>query len=150
MGHADELVDIVDEHDRVLRVAPRQEMRTQRLRHRSVFVVVESSASDILVHRRADHKDIWPGRWDLAAGGVVAAGEGYDVAAVRELHEELGIEAVALERLGRGIYEDSDVSEVATVYRARWDGPIRFADGAPMNGFVTAADLDRLLNQTPR
>ncbi len=125
----DELVDEVDVHDRVVRTVSRQEMRAQRLRHRSVFIVVQSTSGDVLVHRRADHKDVWPGRWDLAAGGVVTSGETYDAAAVRELAEELGIEGVALERLGRGTYDDADVSEVTVVYRVRWDGPVRFADG---------------------
>ncbi len=129
MGSADELVDIVDEHDRVVRVATRREMRVGRLRHRTVFVVVTSSSGDVLVHRRADHKDVWPGRWDLAAGGVLASGETYDDGAVRELAEELGIEDVALERLGAGTYEDADVAEIAVVYRVRWDGRVRFADG---------------------
>ena len=45
----------------------------------------------LLVHRRADDKDVWPGRWDLAVGGVVAAGEDYDTAAVREVAEEIGV-----------------------------------------------------------
>jgi len=129
MASADELVDEVDEHDRVVRVVTRREMRAGRLRHRTAFVVVESSAGDVLVHRRAEHKDIWPGRWDFAAGGVLAAGEGYDRAAVRELAEELGITDVALQRLGRGSYEDDEVAEIATVYRAVWDGPVRFDDG---------------------
>ena len=129
MGSADELVDIVDEHDRVVRVATRREMREGRLRHRTVFVAVVSSSGDLLVHRRSDHKDVWPGRWDLAAGGVLAAGESYDDGAVRELAEELGIEDVAFERLGTGTYGDADVAEIATVYRVRWDGRVRFADG---------------------
>lgn len=129
MGSADELVDIVDEQDRVVRVASRREMRSGRLRHRTVFVVVVAASGDVLVHRRADHKDVWPGRWDLAAGGVLASGETYDDGAVRELAEELGIEGVAFERLGSGTYEDADVAEIATVYRVRWDGRVRFADG---------------------
>ena len=129
MGSADERVDVVDEHDVVTGMATRREMRAGRLRHRTVFIVVMSSAGDVLVHCRADHKDVWPGRWDLAAGGVLAAGELYDEGAVRELAEELGIVDVALERLGRGAYEDADVAELATVYRARWDGPVHFADG---------------------
>lgn len=129
MGSADELVDVVDEQDRVLRVVTRREMRAQRLRHRTVFIAVVNSAGDVLVHRRADHKDVWPGRWDLAAGGVLASGEGYDHGAVRELAEELGIVDVALQRLGKGGYEDTDVAELATVYRAQWDGPVHFADG---------------------
>ena len=129
MGAADELVDVVDEHDRVLHVVSRREMRDERLRHRTVFIAVTNSSGDVLVHRRADHKDVWPGRWDLAAGGVLAAGELYDEGAVRELAEELGIVGVPLQRLGRGAYEDADVAEIATVYRALWDGPVRFADG---------------------
>jgi isopentenyldiphosphate isomerase len=129
MGSADELVDVVDEHDRVLRVVTRAEMRAGRLRHRTVFIAVVNASGDVLAHRRADHKDVWPGRWDLAAGGVLAAGELYDEGAVRELAEELGITDVALERLGSGTYEDDDVAEIATVYRARWDGPVHFADG---------------------
>ena len=129
MASADELVDVVDEHDVVTAVVTRSEMRSQRLRHRTVFIAVTNPSGDVLVHRRADHKDVWPGRWDLAAGGVLASGETYDGGAVRELAEELGIGDVAFERLGSGVYEDADVAEIATVYRVRWDGPVRFADG---------------------
>ncbi len=144
MGSPDELVDEVDADDRVLRTVTRAEMRSQRLRHRSVFVVVQSSADDVLVHRRADHKDVWPGRWDLAAGGVVSSGESYDGAAVRELAEELGIVDVPIERLGRGAYDDGDVSEVAAVYRVRWDGPVHFADGEVAEVcWVTLEELQR-------
>lgn len=144
MASADELVDEVDEHDRVVRVVTRREMRSGRLRHRTAFIVVESSAGDVLVHRRAEHKDIWPGRWDLAAGGVLASGEGYDAGAVRELAEELGISDVALQRLGRGSYEDDDVAEIATVYRTIWDGPVRFADGEVAEArWMTRAELWR-------
>ena len=60
---------------------------------------------------------------------MLASGETYDGGAVRELAEELGIGDVAFERLGSGVYEDADVAEIATVYRVRWDGPVRFADG---------------------
>lgn len=135
MGSAEEPVDLVDENDVVIGVLTRREMRAQRARHRTVFIVVRSSAGHVLVHRRADHKDVWPGRWDLAAGGVVGSGEMYDEAAVRELAEELGIEGVALRRLGRGAYQDAEVAEIAVVYTADWDGPVRFADGE-----VTAAE----------
>ena len=48
---------------------------------------------------------------------------------MRELAEELGIADVPLQRLGQGAYEDAEVAEIATVYRALWDGPVRFADG---------------------
>ena len=150
MGSPDELVDEVDADDRVLRTVTRAEMRSRRLRHRSVFVVVQSSTDEVLVHRRAEHKDVWPGRWDLAAGGVVSSGESYDDAAVRELAEELGIVDVPVERLGRGSYDDADVSEVTVVYRVRWDGRIRFADGEVIEvRWMTLADLQRAAGRRP-
>ncbi len=124
----DELVDIVDAHDRVVATVPRHEMRSRRLRHRAVFVVVTSPGGELLVHRRSDGKDIWPGRWDIAAGGVVTAGETYDDAARRELREEVGIDA-SLIPIGGGEYRDADVDLVARCYRVVHDGPIRFVDG---------------------
>ena len=123
-----ELVDVVHEHDQIIATVTRAEMRRANLRHRGVAVIVLHGDGRLLIHRRADTKDVWPGRWDLAAGGVVAAGEDYDEAARRELAEELGI-AADLEVLGTSDYSDADVSVVAHVYLARHDGPVTFADG---------------------
>src|SRR4051812_16391315 len=92
-GAADELVDVVDEHGQVIDVVARRRMRAENLRHRAVFVAILSTDGRVLVHRRADHKDVWPGRWDLAIGGVVVAGEGWDDAARREVAEEIGVDA---------------------------------------------------------
>jgi 8-oxo-dGTP pyrophosphatase MutT (NUDIX family) len=59
--------------------------------------------------------------------GVVAAGEAWELAAARELAEELGISA-ELAYLGEGSFEDDDVREVARIYQARTEGPFEFAD----------------------
>src|ERR1043165_747007 len=88
-----ELVDVVDEHDIVVDTVSRADMRADNLRHRAVYLAVISSRGELLVHQRSPHKDVWPSYWDVAAGGVVTAGESYDVAARRELQEELGITA---------------------------------------------------------
>jgi isopentenyldiphosphate isomerase len=129
MATADELVDVVDEQNNVIAVARRGEIRGGRLRHRAVFVLVRSSTGDVLIHRRADHKDVWPGWWDLAAGGVVNSGEDYASAAERELAEELGVTGVPLTLLAIGAYEDDDVAEISAVYTVMWDGPVQFSDG---------------------
>ena len=126
---AGELVEVVEEDGRVLETVTRAEMRRRRLRHRTVFVaVVDPDDRRLLVHRRAEWKDTAPGWWDIAFGGVVAAGEAWDDAAARELEEEAGVRA-PLEPLGMGTYEDDAVAEVCRVYRARSDGPFTFADG---------------------
>jgi isopentenyldiphosphate isomerase len=145
VGSADEPVEVVDEQGRVIRIVRRAEMRAGRLRHRTVFIAMLSTDGRLLVHRRADDKDVWPSRWDLAAGGVVAVGEAWDDAARRELAEELGVEGVELESLGVARYEDADVAIVGHIYLARSDGPFRFADGEVTEArFVTRAELDAL------
>ncbi len=131
---ADDPVEVVDDDDRVIAVVTRAEMRRSRLKHRCVFVAVRSTDGRVLVHRRADDKDLWPGRWDLAVGGVVAAGESYDDAAARELAEELGVRAV-LRPLGAGAYRDADVDLLARVYTAVHDGEVVWA------GFVPVAEV---------
>jgi len=137
---------VVDADDVVVATVPRAIMRRQRLRHRVTFVVVRSSDGRVLVHRRSDDKDVWPGRWDVAVGGVVTAGEGYDDAARRELAEEVGVHGVPLVAIGSGQYEDEDVRVVARLYEAVHDGPFTFADGEVVEArFVTAAELQERL-----
>ena len=125
---ADEPVDVIDERGRVVDTVTRARMRADRLRHRAVFIAVQGSDGRLLVHRRAEHKDVWPGMWDLAVGGVVAAGEEWTEAAERELREELGVSA-ELESLGEGAYDDESVRLVGRCYRCTHDGPFRFTDG---------------------
>ncbi len=46
---------------------------------------------EVVVHLRADWKDVAPSHWDLAFGGVCGVGEPWAVSARRELAEEAGI-----------------------------------------------------------
>lgn len=140
----EEMVEVVDVDGKVLEVVSRSRMRRDRLRHRCTFVVLRDPDGRVLVHRRSPHKDMWPDRWDLAAGGVVQAGEDWDLSAVRELAEELGVTGVRLQRLtdGHVVYDDSDVSELARVWTATWDGPVSFDDGEVVEArWVTVAEL---------
>jgi isopentenyldiphosphate isomerase len=124
----EELVEVLDDTGAVTGTVTRQEMRAQNLWHRSVLVAVVNDADELLVHRRAAWKDLWPDSWDIAVGGVVQPAEAWEAAAARELHEEVGV-SVELGYLGEGQYVDDDVREVARVYHARTEGPFTFADG---------------------
>jgi isopentenyldiphosphate isomerase len=143
----DELVDVVDEHDRVVRVVTRREMRARRLRHRAVYVAVQGTDGRLLVHQRSPDKDVRPGAWDVAVGGVVASGETYDDAAVRELAEEIGVEGVAPVPLGGGLFGDEHFEVFGRCYRVVTDGPFRFSDGEVIaTRWVNRGELDDLLN----
>ena len=140
----EELVDIVDDDDIVIATVTRSEMRSRRLQHRSVGIAVISTDGRLLIHRRSLAKDIWPGWWDIAAGGVVAAGETYEAAARRELEEELGIEG-DVEYLGQSRYVDDNVAEMCRGYRVVHDGPFEFSDGEVSEvRWVTFAELDAM------
>ena len=142
-----EMVDIVDDDDRVVATVTRATMRAERLQHRGVSIAVLSTDGRLLVHRRAANKDIWPGWLDIAAGGVVAAGETYDVAAERELAEEMGVIGVELAPLGAGRFVDGSVAVIGRGYVVVTDGPFVFADGEVDEAwFVTRVELDLLLS----
>ncbi len=113
----------------VVGLVSRTKMRAENLCHRAVFVVVLSSDGCLLVHRRAESKDLWPGLWDIAVGGVVVGDESYEVAAMRELDEEIGIRGVELEYLGDGEYSDHSVHLIGRCFRVRSNGPFIYRDG---------------------
>lgn len=140
---------MVDDHDRVVGTADRLSVRRRNLLHRAVYVVVLSSDGEVLVHRRSDAKDVWPGHWDLAVGGVVAAGEGYDEAAAREVAEEIGV-VVTPRPLGHGRYDGPEVRCLGRVYVVRHDGPFRFADGEVVEArFVSLDELAARVARDP-
>ena len=140
---ADELVDLVDEDDRVLEVVTRAEMRSRggTARHRACYVAVLTSADEVVVHRRAPWKDVYPGWWDICFGGVLGAGEPWPDAARRELLEEAGVEAEPAE-LAATAWEAPGVKLNARVFLAHSDGPFTCPDGEVVEvATVPRADL---------
>jgi 8-oxo-dGTP pyrophosphatase MutT (NUDIX family) len=140
-----ELVEIIGDDGRVIATVPRSERRAKRRRHRAVGIAVMSTDGCQLIHRRSPYKDIWPGWWDIAAGGVVVAGESFDEAARRELAEELGLADIELQYLGEGEYSDAHVAEIGHCYLVVHDGPFTFDDGEVVEArWISLADLDSM------
>lgn len=119
----EEIVLIVDERNQVVGSAPRRVMRAQGLTHRATYILVFNSRGRIFVQQRTRTKDIYPGYYDVAAGGVVQAGEGYEVSALRELEEELGIRGKPLQRHFDFFYQSHDNRVWGRVFSCRHDGP---------------------------
>ena len=78
----------------------------------------------VLLCHRSETRDSYPGVWDLP-GGHVEQGEDARAALVRELAEELGIQA----RLASGAVTVTTADWHLTVYPVRaWSGEIRNTD----------------------
>ncbi len=93
-------IQIVDEHNNPIGSATKQEAWRDGLIHRVVRISILDKAGRLLVQKRSDQKELFPGRLDNSAAGHVDIGETYEQAALRELHEELGLKGIELQKLG--------------------------------------------------
>ncbi len=122
----EEIFDLVDERDQVIgRVRRGDAHRDPALLHRSVQVLVFGSDDRLLLQRRSQRKDLFPGYYCASASGHVASGESYDATAARETAEELGI-TPPLFGLGTTIVRSPYETEITALFLARHNGPFRF------------------------
>ena len=93
-----ELIAWVDAADQLLGSLPRAELRARGLVGRGTFILLFNSAGELCVHQRTLSKALYPGYWDVAAGGMVGVDESYADSAARELQEEQFRAAVEAEK----------------------------------------------------
>lgn len=120
-----ELIAWVDEFDRPLGALPRSTLRERGLVGRGTFILLFNSAGELCVHRRTLSKAIYPGFWDVAAGGMVQADETYAQSAARELEEELGVADVRLTAHEHFFFDQPGNRLWCAVFSAVWNGPLR-------------------------
>ncbi|MFG3491142.1 MULTISPECIES: NUDIX domain-containing protein [unclassified Streptomyces] len=153
MSAAEEILDVVDEQDRVIGRAPRAEVYARGLIHRCVFVRVRDAEGRIFVHRRTPVKLVFPSMYDMFVGGVVGAGESYDEAALREAEEELGVRGLPRpEHVLTFLYDSAGVAGKwwSAVYEVRCELPVDpQAEEVAWHAFLTEAELAERLGDWP-
>lgn len=120
-----ELIAWVDDNDQLLGALPRAQLREKGLIGRGTYILLFNSAGELCVHRRTESKAIYPGYWDVAAGGMVQADESFAESAARELEEELGVSGVELTAHERFFFDQPGNRLWCAVFSAVWDGPLR-------------------------
>jgi isopentenyl-diphosphate delta-isomerase type 1 len=124
-----ELIDILtpDGHPTGL-TKPKSDAHRDGDWHRAAQLWIVDGDGRVLLQRRAEVKESWPGMWDVSVAGHVNAGESARDAAVREAFEELGLRFAAdeLTQLGTlryqavlngGTYIENEIHEVFFVRR---------------------------------
>ncbi|MEV0207598.1 NUDIX domain-containing protein [Streptomyces sp. NPDC050788] len=147
---ADEILDIVDENDQVVRQAPRGEAYAEGLRHRCVFIEARDAHGRLFVHRRTPVKLVFPSHYDMFVGGVVGAGESYDEAALREAEEELGVTGLPKPQfLFKFLYDNgAGHSWWSAVYEVRCELPVSpQAEEVAWHDFLPPAEVERRLGE---
>lgn len=113
----EELIDVVDENNKVVDVKPKSEVKKNVLTHRGVDILFLNSKNEVFVHQRASIKESYPLYWAIFAGGFVSHGEDYKGAAFRELREEVGINADKLDFITDFRYKDVKDDWFGELYR---------------------------------
>ena len=124
----EEWFDVVNERDEVIGRELRREVHARGLWHRAVHVLAFDATGRVFLQKRSMVKDLSPGLWDSSCSGHLDSGEEYDVAAVRELAEEIGVDVSgpAQTKPARWFRIEACVEtgwEFVWVYRLRHDGP---------------------------
>lgn len=92
-----EWLDIVDEYGNPTGETVEREMAHARgIRHRTAHVWIlrdRGDGTEVLMQKRSRNKDSHPGCYDISSAGHIPAGVDYLPSAIRELKEELGIDA---------------------------------------------------------
>lgn len=121
------------------------------LYHLVAEVLVVHCDGDYLLMRRDLHKATYPGCWEPGAGGSVVKGEQAEDGARRELFEETGITAGALEPLGRSL--DRERHSIYCCYLCRCDvdrDAIVLQPGETIDyRWVSEADFLYFMDNTP-
>lgn len=145
----EEIFDVCDENDNVIGTAPRSEVHRCKLLHRAVHIWVWNSDGELLLQKRTETKDEFPGCFTSSASGHVDSGESYEAAAIRELKEELQLqgELIPGDNL---IGSESTAYEHTVLYHLQTDAPPVPDPGEIADVvFLSTAQIAEMLERSP-
>lgn len=146
---------IVDERNNPVGEADMFDAWEQGLIHRIARVMVEDEKGRVLLQKRTADMKMYPNCWDNSAAGHVDAGESNEVAAARELEEELGLVG-DLEEAGSYFtsaqHDDKVVKRFNHVYKTIVDSTVKTTlepDEVTEVKWFTVDEVKRLIDKHP-
>ena len=129
-----EWLDVVDKNGAPTgQQVERERAHREGIRHRTAHVWLlrhHAGQTEILLQMRSKDKDSFPGCYDISSAGHIPAGESVTESALRELREELGLQARPEELILCGVrrfeyesvfhgrpFHDNQVSRVYALWR---------------------------------
>ena len=100
-----EYIDIFNENNNPIgEIKEKQQAHEDGSFHRTAHVWIINNKNELLLQKRSTSKKAHPNCWDISGAGHIKAGESVGDGAIRELKEELGVEA-----------EEKDLQYIATI-----------------------------------
>lgn len=129
-----EIFDVVDEKGEPTgETVEREIAHRDGIRHRTAhlwLVRKKNGVMQVLLQKRSDNKDSHPGCYDRSSAGHIPAGMGYEESAIRELKEEIGVDAkvtdlhyigtrqVVFEEIFHGkIFKENQITKVYMIWK---------------------------------
>lgn len=117
---------LVDENGHIIGRATRETCHSGSfLLHPVVHLHVFDQQGRLYLQKRADTKDIQPGKWDTSVGGHVDEGETIEAALLREANEELGLTDIQPTFLFKYPFRSSVEYELVHTYFLVNDQPLK-------------------------
>ncbi len=144
-----EILEIVDSHDTVIGTGTRGEIHRMGFFHRAVHMFVFNPAGQVYIQRRSHSKDRHPGKLDSSAAGHVDPGETYAETAIRELQEELGIQAEVKEILRVPASIQTDNEHVVLFEVVTESEPVPNPEEIQWGAFLSREQVTKLMEESP-
>ena len=152
-----ELIDVVDENNKVVGQSSRGEAHKKGHIHRAVNLFVFNSKGQLFLQQRSKGRWVYPLGWDLSASEHVLAGENCRDAVIRSAKEELGIRIESLEKtrgpfLSKRTYQvnggDFIDNEFVETYSTTYDGVFKLDGNELEDGrFYTIKEIEKLMKE---
>lgn len=102
----EEYIDIVTKEGKPTgKSAPKSEVHSKGYYHHTAHVWLYTKSREILLSQRSASKTICPLLWDVSVAGHIDAGESLVSAAIREVHEEIGLNILEHDLVKIGVFE---------------------------------------------
>ena len=110
-----EIFDIIDEKGNPTgKTVTREKAHTDGIPHRTAHIWIirqKDGRTEVLLQKRSKNKDSFPGKFDTSSAGHIQAGDEPLESALRELHEELGIQGTPVQLQFAGTFPISFAKE---------------------------------------
>jgi isopentenyl-diphosphate Delta-isomerase len=117
--------------------------------HRAVHMFVFNPAGQVYIQRRSCSKDRHPGKLDSSAAGHVDPGETNADTAIRELREELGMQAEIKEILRIPASEKTDNEHVVLFEVVTESEPVPNPEEIQWSAFISREKVTKLMDEAP-